>query len=63
MTAGTCSATVTVVGIGTFTCVLRADHEIHMAQLTTDSESKWASVSWTGDNATIRPPGSRRGRS
>ena len=61
MTAGTCSTTVTVVGIGTFTCEGRAPHEVHSAALPTDG--KWASVAWAGDNATIAPPGSRRGLS
>ena len=62
MTAGTCSATVNVVGIGTFTCEHDAAVHIsnHVATLPTDG--KWASVSWTGDTATIAPPGSRRGR-
>ena len=60
MTAGTCSATVTVVGIGTFTCERTdAGHEVHAAGLPSE---KWVSVSWTGHTAIIAPPGSRRGR-
>ena len=61
MTAGTCSATVTVVGIGTFTCDGDDGHwGYHEAEL--PSDDKWASVTWIGDTATIAPPGSRRGR-
>ena len=61
MTAGTCSATVTVVGIGTFTCVQEADHEgAHQAELPT--EGQWAAAIWSGPSTTIAPPGSRRGR-
>lgn len=60
MTAGTCSATIHVVGIGTFTCEVSdpAGHEVHSAIL--PSDGKWASVSWTGDTASI---GARRGLS
>ena len=61
MTAGTCSATVTVVGIGTFFCDDSDDHEgYHTAKL--PSDDKWATVAWKSDGATIAPPGSRRGR-
>ena len=61
MTAGTCSATVTVVGIGTFTCEDVVGHDgYHTATLPGDD--KWATVAWKSDNATIAPPGSRRGR-
>ena len=60
MTAGTCSATVTVVGIGTFTCEYRAGHAgDHSAPLGDDN---WPMVTWTELGATIAPPGSRRGR-
>lgn len=59
MTAGTCSATVTVVGIGTFTCDAGHDR-YHTAKL--PSDDKWATVAWKSDTATIAPPGSRRGR-
>ena len=60
MTAGTCSATVTVVGIGTFTCDLGPRHRLHSARL--PSAGEWVSVSWAGDTATIAPPGSHRPR-
>ena len=59
MTAGTCTATVTVVGIGTFTCDAGAGHDgSHLAAL--PSDDKYATVFWSGDSATIRPPGTRR---
>ena len=58
-----CTATVTVAGIGTYPCEIThpcqstiEGHEIHAATL--PSDSPWASVSWTGDTATIR--GTRR---
>ena len=61
MTAGTCTATVTVVGVGTFTCDGDAGHDrYHTAKLPGDD--KWATVAWKSDAATIAPPGSRRGR-
>lgn len=60
MTAEPCTATVTVVGLGTFTCERRVvGHEVHDANL--PNPDKWAAVSWTGDAATIRPPGTRGG--
>lgn len=57
-----CTATVTVVGIGTFTCEAGSGHKAHHYAVL-PAEDKWATVMWTGDTATIAPPGSRRGRS
>ena len=54
----TCTATVTVVGIGTVTCEDPdgiADHgRFHIAALPVDSG--WAGVSWTSDTAVIALP-------
>lgn len=55
----TCTATVTVVGIGTFTCEEDEGHDrYHMASLPGDD--KWATAAWKSDNAVVRPPGRRR---
>lgn len=62
MSGENCTATVTVVGIGTFTCERTAvgdEGHAHLAQLPSDGE--WASVLWAGDAATIRQPGTRGG--
>lgn len=58
MTVEHCTATVNVVGIGTFTCENPDDHGgYHEAGMPSD---KWAVIVWSGDTATIRPPGTRR---
>lgn len=62
MTAGTCSATVTVVGLGTFTCVDRAGHDSYHETTIPRGRSHWQMVTFAKDGATIAPPGSRRGR-
>lgn len=55
----TCTATIHVLGTATFTCELLGPlgHEVHTANLQSE---KWASVSWVGDTAIIRPPGTGR---
>ena len=60
-----CYATVTVAGIGTFTCEIGPSHqrnpalrEVHCADVPTDG--MWATITWSGeDHAVIAPPGSR----